>query len=524
MPGSDLFNRTSLIHKLDTNKVWDIIIIGGGATGLGVALDAALRGLSVVLFEQHDFAKGTSSRSTKLIHGGVRYLGQGDIKLVYSALHERDLLIKNAAHVVHSQSFIIPCYTVWDVVKYSAGLRVYDLLAGSIGLGRSCFISKNKISERLPNVNLKGLKGGVEYFDGQFDDARLAVNLAQSAIESAAVVLNYFRVISILKDAGKVEGVKVVDTESNIEYDVRAKAVINATGIFVDEILKMDEPGSGKTVRPSQGVHVVVDKKFMGSDSAMLIPKTEDGRVLFAVPWHDHLVVGTTDTLMDNHSIEPVALEAEINFILGTINKYLVSGPQVSDVLSVFAGLRPLAASSDQSKATKELSRDHKLFAGKSGLITITGGKWTTYRKMAEETVDLAIKNAGLKKIKSSTSQVRVHGFRPQTKSELSVYGTDEDLIVQLIGEENLLSQKVVPGHEYTHAQVVWAIRNEMARSIEDVLARRLRLLFLDAEAAIKAAPAVAEIFERELHWSKERKQKQLDEFYKIAYHYTLNR
>ena len=232
MPGSDLFNRTSLIHKLDTNKVWDIIIIGGGATGLGVALDAALRGLSVVLFEQHDFAKGTSSRSTKLIHGGVRYLGQGDIKLVYSALHERDLLIKNAAHVVHSQSFIIPCYTVWDVVKYSAGLRVYDLLAGSIGLGRSRFISKNKISERLPNVNLKGLKGGVEYFDGQFDDARLAVNLAQSAIESAAVVLNYFRVISILKDAGKVDGVKVVDTESNIEYDVRAKAVINATGIY----------------------------------------------------------------------------------------------------------------------------------------------------------------------------------------------------------------------------------------------------------------------------------------------------
>ena len=524
MPGNNLYNRASLIERIKEEKKWDMLVIGGGATGLGVALDAALRGLSVVLFEQHDFAKGTSSRSTKLIHGGVRYLGQGDIKLVYSALHERDLLTKNAAHVVHGQSFIIPCYSVFDVIKYSAGLRVYDLLAGSFGLGRSRFISKNKISERLPNVNTQGLKGGVEYFDGQFDDARLAINIAQTAIENSAVLLNYFKITGITKEAGKVSGAKVIDVETGEEFIIRAGSVINATGVFVDEILKMDEPTAAKTVRPSQGVHIVVDKKFISSDSAMLIPKTDDGRVLFAVPWRDHLLLGTTDTLMENHSEEPVALDIEINFILETINKYLLNGPGVNDVLSVFAGLRPLAASADKSKSTKELSRDHKLFTSKSGMITITGGKWTTYRKMAEETVDLALKNEGSAKIKSNTAKTGLHGLRPPSGSSLSVYGTDEDLIVQLIGTEPALSRKLVNGYNYTHAEVVWSIRNEMARTVEDVLARRLRLLFLDAAAAIEAAPVVADIFEKESGWSSDRKKEQLDEFYKIAYHYKLNR
>ena len=523
MPEGSLYNRESLIGQLGRRRIWDVLIIGGGATGLGVALDAALRGLSVVLFEQHDFAKGTSSRSTKLIHGGVRYLGQGDIKLVYSALHERDLLIKNAAHVVHSQSFIIPCYTTMDVIKYSAGLRVYDLLAGSFGLGRSRFISKGRISEKLPSVNREGLKGGVEYFDGQFDDARLAINLAQTAIENSAVVLNYFKVNGIIKESGKIRGITVNDAETGEMYEVKSKTVINATGVFVDDILKMDEPASGKTVRPSQGVHVVVNKKFMSSSSAMLIPKTDDGRVLFAVPWHDHLLIGTTDTLIEQHSIEPVALDVEINFILNTINKYLDNGPSVKDVLSVFAGLRPLAASSDKSKATKELSRDHKLFTSKSGMITITGGKWTTYRKMAEKTVDLALKNMGSARIPSTTAKTGLHGLRPPTHTHLSVYGTDEDLIVQLIGQNPLLSQKLVNGHDYTHAEVVWAIRNEMAKSIEDVLSRRLRLLFLDAAAAIEAAPVVADIFEKESGWSNKRKAEQLDEFYKIAYHYKMN-
>jgi glycerol-3-phosphate dehydrogenase len=524
MPAGGLYNREALIAHLGKKNMWDILVIGGGATGLGVALDAAMRGLSVVLFEQHDFTKGTSSRSTKLIHGGVRYLGQGDIKLVYSALHERDLLVKNAAHVVHPQSFIIPCYNYWDVIKYSAGLRVYDLLAGSFGLGRSRFINRNKISASLANLNRDGLIGGVEYFDGQFDDSRLAINIAQTAIEESAVVLNYFKVTGIVKENEKISGANVIDVESGTKYHVKCKVIINATGVFVDDILKMDDANAGNSVRPSQGVHVVVDKKFIGGDSAMLIPKTDDGRVLFAVPWHGHLLIGTTDTLMDHNSLEPVALQSEIDFILETVNRYLVNGPKEADVQSVFAGLRPLAASSDDSKSTKELSRDHKLFTSRSGMITITGGKWTTYRKMAEETVDLAMKNIGAKKIKSQTANKGLHGVRAPTGSELSVYGTDEELILQLIGNDPSLSKPIVNGHTYTQAEVVWAIRNEMAVTLEDILARRLRLLFLDAGAAIKAAPVVADIFQREAGWSDKRKQEQLDEFYKIAYHYKLNR
>jgi glycerol-3-phosphate dehydrogenase len=523
MPSSSPFSRDSLVQQIKTDKVWDVLVIGGGATGLGVALDASLRGLSVVLFEQHDFAKGTSSRSTKLIHGGVRYLGQGDIKLVYSALHERDLLLKNASHVVHRQSFIIPCYSYLDVIKYSAGLRMYDLLAGSFGLGRSKFISKNKISQLLPHINHDGLKGGVQYFDGQFDDARLAVNIAQTAIESSAVVLNYFKVTGINKQDEKITGATVRDIETGNEYAMKCKVIVNATGVFVDDILKMDEPGAHKTVQPSQGVHLVVEKQFINSENAMLIPKTEDGRVLFAVPWHDHLLLGTTDTVMKDHSLEPVALDAEIQFILSTINKYLLNGPQRKDVLSVFAGLRPLAASAGNLKSTKELSRDHKLIISKSGLITITGGKWTTYRKMAEETVDVAMKKMSMTKVNSNTGNKRLHGSG-NTSGSTSVYGTDQMLINQLINESPELSIKLVNGHAYTHAEVVLAIRNEMARTVEDVLARRLRLLFLDANAAIKAAPAVADIFGKESGWSLERKQQQVDEFYKIAYHYTLNR
>lgn len=524
MRGSSLYNRASLVDKLGKKEFWDIIVIGGGATGLGVALDAALRGLSVALFEQSDFAKGTSSRSTKLIHGGVRYLGQGDIKLVYSALHERDLLVKNAAHVVHPQSFIIPCYSYWEVIKYSAGLRVYDMLAGRFGLGRSRFVGREKISEILPHVNREKLKGGVEYFDGQFDDARLAINIAQTAIEESAVVLNYFKVSGLIKNGDRITGVNVTDVVNGTRYDVRSKVVINATGVFVDDILKMDDRQAANSVRPSQGVHVVVDKKFIGGSSAMLIPKTDDGRVLFAVPWHNHLLIGTTDTLMEEHSLEPVALESEINFILDTINTYLVNGPTKNDVKSVFAGLRPLAASADRSKSTKELSRDHKLFTSASGMITITGGKWTTYRKMAEVTVDLALSISGFKKIKSKTVDKGLHGLRTATGTSQSVYGTDEDMIMQLIGEEPALSQKLVTGHDYTHAEVVWAIRNEMAVTVEDILARRLRLLFLDAQAAIDAAHVVADIFQREAGWSDKRKQEQLDEFYKIAYHYKLKR
>lgn len=523
MPGSNLFNRTAQIELIDEFKVWDILVIGGGATGLGVALDAATRGITTILCEQYDFSKGTSSRSTKLIHGGVRYLAQGDIKLVYSALREREILTRNAAHVVRKQSFIIPCYNIWDVMKYSIGLRVYDLLAGRFGLGRSKFLSRKKVSGLMKNVQMKGLNGGVEYFDGQFDDSRLAINIAQSAVEYGAVALNYFKVTGLIREGEKISGATVQDVVSGRNYTIKAKTVVNATGVFVDDILKMDNPAAGKTIQPSQGVHLVVDRKFLPGNSALLIPKTTDGRVLFAVPWHGHLVVGTTDTPLNVHSIEPVALEQEVKFILDTIGQYLSATPARSDVLSVFAGLRPLAAATEKSASTKELSRDHKLFTSPSGLITITGGKWTTYRKMAEDTVDLAIKNSGLTNLKSNTRNVAIHGLCTGSGSRLATYGTDEERVLQLIAENPAFGKKLVNGYDYTLAEVVWAIRNEMAITVEDVLARRLRLLFLDAAAAIEAAPEVAAIMMQEMGWSESHKEKQLGEFYKIAYHYRLN-
>jgi glycerol-3-phosphate dehydrogenase len=523
MSQGSLYDREKLLQQLDEQKIWDILIIGGGATGLGIAVDAASRGLSVVLFERDDFAKGTSSRSTKLIHGGVRYMAQGDLKLVYSALHERDLVLKNAAHVAGRQSFIIPCYSYVDVLKYSVGLRLYDILAGGFGLGRSRFVSKKTVSSLLPNVKVKGLKGGVEYFDGQFDDARLAINLAQTAIELSAVTLNYCNVSALSKSSGKITGAVVVDNETGKEFNVTAKTVINATGVFVDDVLQMDNANAKKLVRPSQGVHVVIDKKFLNSASALLIPKTDDGRVLFAVPWHDRLIVGTTDTPLNEHATEPVAQQSEVNFILETVNRYLQTEVTKDDVLSVFAGLRPLAAPKETGATTKELSRDHKLMTSESGLITITGGKWTTYRKMAEETVDVAGKMIGENK-SSQTKTLRIHGCRPSSGTRLSTYGNDEDMIVQLIGEDPSLDETLVNGHEYTKAEVVWAIRNEMARTIEDVLARRLRLLFLDAKAAIEAAQVVSEIFEKEMKWDSDKKADQLNSFYKIANNYILKR
>lgn len=523
MPEGSLYDRDRLVTQLESETAWDVLIIGGGATGLGIALDAASRGFKTVLFEKYDFAKGTSSRSTKLVHGGVRYLAQGDIKLVYTALHEREVLAKNAAHVVKKQSFIIPCYTLWDVIKYSFGLRLYDILAGGAGFGWSKFIGRKKILRRLPNLRSKGLKGGVEYYDGQFDDSRLAVNIAQTAIEAGAVVLNYFDVTGLLKENGMVAGAHVSDVETRKQFRVNAKCVVNATGVFVDDILKLDNVNAQVLVRPSQGVHVVIDRRFLDSASALLIPKTRDGRVLFAVPWHDHTIVGTTDTPLDHYSIEPAVTEHEVAFILETVNQYLQTNVTSKDTLSVFAGLRPLAASSGDSLSTKELSRDHKLVESASGLVTITGGKWTTYREMAEKTVDLVARKLGNNAV-CKTKSIAIHGSRPASNSVLSGYGTDEDLLIQIAGDDESMNALLVNGHSYTKAEVVWAIRNEMARTIDDVLARRLRLLFLDADAAISAAPAVAAILSDELKWSDGKKEKELSEFYKIAYHYTLNR
>lgn len=515
------FNRHSFIKHLEKIKLWDVVVIGGGATGLGVALDAATRGYSTLLLEQSDFAKGTSSRSTKLVHGGVRYLAQGDIRLVYDALRERGLLLQNARHLVRQQSFVIPCYSWFSKIKYIIGLTLYDWLSGSFSFGKSRFLKRKEVVRLLPGIKEEGLTGGIEYFDGQFDDARLAVNLAQTCAERGGVVLNYFKVTGLLKENGLVSGVDAIDTETGNAYRLNAKVVINATGVFVDNILRMDVPEAKPLVRPSQGVHLVFDKSFLNGESALMIPQTADGRVLFAVPWHDHILVGTTDTPLNKHALEPQAMDREIDFILDTVKQYMRTAPERKDVLSVFAGLRPLANPDKDTSSTKEISRDHKLMVSTSGLITITGGKWTTYRKMAEETVDLAIKTGGLNYMPCITRQVRVHGCSSTISDNyLSVYGTDMDKIEEMIGIEPHLGNKLNDKLPYTEAEVIWAVRHEMARTVEDVLARRLRILFLDAEAALDIAPKVAQLMATELKYSDDWKREQLESFSQLANQY----
>jgi glycerol-3-phosphate dehydrogenase len=518
--------RSKLTAALnDPEKVWDVIIVGGGATGLGAALDAATRGYQVLLLEQADFAKGTSSRSTKLVHGGVRYLAQGDIGLVREALNERGLLLKNAAHLVSNQSFIIPNYEWWGGMFYTIGLSLYDLLAGSLDFGRAKHISKKTLIGRLPNIQQKGLYGGVVYHDGQFDDARLAINLAQTCIEQGATVLNYFRVGNLTKGPqGSITGVIATDGETGCTYQIKGKTVVNATGVFVDDLLSMDKPGSKPMVRPSQGVHLVLSRAFMPGGDALMIPKTDDGRVLFAVPWHDKLVVGTTDTPLDEHSLEPVALPQEIDFILRTAGRYLSKQPTKTDVLSVFAGLRPLAAPENDSSETKEISRSHKLVVSASGLITITGGKWTTYRKMAEDIIDRAIVVGKLNPLPCKTKALPIHGSKAgaDRSSHLYVYGSDEAALLQLAGEDAAWKQKLHPRLPYTAAEVAWGVRYEMARTVEDILARRVRALFLDARAAIDMAPAVAAIMAAELNKDTAWKNEQIDTFTLLAQTYLL--
>ncbi len=517
------FSREDFIAKTEDQKHWNIIVVGGGATGLGVALDSASRGYSTLLLEQTDFAKGTSSRSTKLVHGGVRYLAQGDIRLVYSALDERAILLKNATHLVKPQSFIIPCYSQFSRFKYIIGLKLYDWLSGRFSFGSSRSLSKYEVVKMLPNIQQKELVGGVEYFDGQFDDARLAVNLAQTCVEKGGIVLNYYQVVGLLKHAGKVSGVIAKDLESGKTTEFTADVVVNATGVFVDYILRMDEPGKLPLVRPSQGIHLVLPLTFLPGLSALMIPKTPDGRVLFAVPWHNHALVGTTDTPLNKTSLEPKALEQEVQFVLDTLQRYVQKKPGRKDVLSVFAGLRPLAAPQSDTSKTKEISRDHKLIVSESGLVTITGGKWTTYRKMAEETVNLAAQIGKLTMVDCKTKNISVHGSTTQPQNgHFSVFGTDAQKIVQLIEEDKTLGAQLISHLPYTIAEVVWVTRYEMARTVEDVLARRLRILFLDAAAAVAVAAKVARLMAPELGKDEAWQQQQVKDFTSLAAQYIL--
>lgn len=518
-----VFSRESFIKQVEEQVNWDVIVIGGGATGLGTAVDAASRGYSTLLLEQSDFAKGTSSRSTKLVHGGVRYLAQGDVALVYEALHERGLLLKNAPHLVKDQEFIIPVYSWLSKYKYLIGLKLYDLLAGKSGFKKSSFLSADKVLKAIPGLKTDGLVGGVSYSDGQFDDARLALNLAQTAAGYGGALLNYAKVTGLTKENENISGLSFVDTETNKSYTLKAKVVVNATGVFVDEILKMDVPSGRAIVRPSQGAHVVLDPSFLKGDSALMIPKTPDGRVLFAVPWHGKVLVGTTDTPLNEHSLEPRPLDEEIEFILTTAGKYLTKEPSRKDVLAAFAGLRPLAAPGKDTDSTKEISRSHKLIISKSGMITITGGKWTTYRKMAMDVVDKAIELGKLQAKKCITQDVKIHGYVAKMQTgDLGLYGADAAGILELIRAQPELGTRLHPDYKYVQAEVIWMVRNEMARTIEDVLSRRMRLLFLDAKGALMLAPAVAQVMAAELRNDEAWVNGQIETFTALVKQYLL--
>lgn len=514
-------NRTAHQEKLNSfNGTWDIVIIGGGATGLGSAVDAASRGYSTILFEQFDFAKGTSSRSTKLVHGGVRYLQQGNIKLVMEALRERGLLKQNAPHLVKNQSFIVPNYKWWEGPFYGVGLKVYDWMSGSLGLGASAWLSTEEVLQLAPTLDAEGLRGGVLYHDGQFDDARLAINLVQTAASSGATLLNYFSVTGFLKTNGQIAGVQVRDHFSGKEYEVKAKVVINATGVFTDAVQQMDEPDKPASISPSQGIHLVLDKSFLPGEAAIMIPHTDDGRVLFAVPWHNRIIVGTTDTPVDTINAEPVALKEEVDFILHHAARYLTKDPQRADIKSVFAGLRPLVKSS--TKKTAEISRDHHVIISSSGLISILGGKWTTYRKMAEDVVNTAAVHAQLPYKECVTKELSIHGAQPTENFNTDdyYYGTDIDGVKLLIDADPSLGELIHPALPYTKAMVVWAVKEEWAMSVEDVLSRRTRAILLDAKAAREAAPVVAALMSTLLGKEKGWLEKELEDFEKVVKHY----
>ncbi|MCS6926200.1 MAG: glycerol-3-phosphate dehydrogenase/oxidase [Candidatus Binatia bacterium] len=495
--------REEMISRLDSHE-WDVIVIGGGATGLGIAVDAQTRGYHTVLLEQHDFAKATSSRSTKLVHGGVRYLKQGNIALVSEALRERGLLSRNAPHLVHNLAFVVPRYHWWEGPFYGIGLKLYDLLAGKLNLAPSRQLNREETIARIPNIETAHLLGGTMYYDAQFDDARMALALAQTAADHGAVLVNYMRVVALRRERGRVRGVTAVDEETGRSYDLRARVVINATGIFADEVRRLDDAAADPLLAPSQGVHIVLDRRFQPSETAIMVPQTDDGRVLFVIPWYDRVLVGTTDTPVTQPELEPRPSREEIAFILRNAARYLARDPSPPDILSVFAGQRPLVHAGSAGVQSKLLSREHVVTISDSGLVTVTGGKWTTYRQMAQETVDSALTVGGLPRRPCRTARLPLHGCisgagQPLAVGVLSVYGADATTVQDFLREDRRRQEPLHPRLPYVCGQVLWAARHEMARTVEDVLARRTRSLLLDARASLEAAPRVAQLLAAEL-------------------------
>jgi glycerol-3-phosphate dehydrogenase len=469
-------NKIETLDRIrERQKPWDIVVIGGGATGVGCGLDAATRGLDVLLLEQDDLGKSTSSRSTKLIHGGVRYLAQGNISLVREALHERGVLQRNAPDYVKTQAFLIPYFDLIDRLQYRAGLKLYDLLAGGLNIGKSRMVTRREAEALIPNLAPGELRGAVEYFDGQFDDARLLVALARTAAKHGASIATRVRVDGFMTEEGRVRGVSAIDVLTGERFEVRSRVVINAAGVFCDGLRSAATPGTKPLVRLSQGTHIVLDNEFLGGETALMIPKTNDGRVLFCIPWLGSVVVGTTDMPIDHADLEPAARASEIDFILETAGRYLAKRPERSDIRSVFTGIRPLFESGDES-STASLSREHFIEDTANGLITVVGGKWTTYRKMAEETVDRAVETYSLDAGACVTESTPV---------EPPIRSTPGAALLH-------------PAFPYTTDDARNAVRHEMAVCVEDVLARRTRMLFLDARAAAECADIVSHVIAEE--------------------------
>jgi len=523
-------DRQSIVRELDTNPLWDVLVIGGGATGLGAAVEAASRGLRTLLLERDDFAKGTSSRSTKLVHGGVRYLEQFNFRLVLDALKERGHMLRNAPHLVHRQTFVVPVYDYIGLPYYGIGLKLYERLSGKLSLGRSEMLSRSETLAQLPTLLRTGLKGGVLYQDGQFDDARYAVSLMRTLFDLGGVALNHAGIVRLTYRDGKISGAVARDAETGQEWEIRAKAVINATGVFAEDILAMDWNGAGSPAGTSpllaisQGTHFVLPPEYLPGTTALMVPKTSDGRVLFAIPWHGRLVVGTTDEPMPGSATEPRSTAPEREFLSDHIRKYLGRTVNRDDVLSVWSGLRPLAASGNAS--TSKLSRDHRILVSRTGLVTVTGGKWTTYRRMGEDAINHASAVGGFKLGPSKTLDLHLHGWTgdahiTEAPSSRSVYGSDLPAIDAICADRPDLADLLHPRLPYIKAEVLWAARFEMARTVEDVLARRTRSLFLDAGAALEAAPVVATLLADDLGRSPELRQQDLLAFEAVARGYV---
>ena len=512
--------REEILKNLGSEtQPWEVLVIGGGATGLGCAVEAASRGYRTLLVERSDFAKGTSSRSTKLVHGGVRYLQQLNVTLVMDALRERGHMLRNAPHLVHDQQFVVPAYSYTSLPYYGFGLKVYEILSGRLSLGRSEILSARTTLERLPGILPNGLRGGVLYHDGQFDDSRYAIALLRTLEDLGGTAINYVEATGLIEEGGKTIGIKARDCEGGETFDIKAKAVINACGVFAEQTVAMDQDKNGPMIAVSQGTHFVLPGSFLPGTTAVMIPKTADGRVLFAIPWHGATIVGTTDEPVEGTSTEPRALGIETKFLLDHIKRYFGRRPKPEEILSVWSGLRPLVKK--RGVKTSQLSRDHTIHVSPSGLITVTGGKWTTYRRMGQDTVDHARDVASLAKAPSRTLELKIHGWTTNANGATSkweqVYGSDLEKMQALSLEDSSLDSLLHPRLPFRAREVVWAARFEMARTVEDVLARRTRALFLDARAAIEAAPTVASLLAAETARNDCWREKEVANFIQLA-------